>query len=45
MATQDVLTVMPTAGPTALSSDPWNQGRGGGARYQTFHMVELLQII
>lgn len=45
MAGRDVLTVMPAAGAAALYSDPWNFGRGGGTKYETYHTRELPQLI
>jgi S-formylglutathione hydrolase FrmB len=41
----DVLVVMPTAGRAGFYSDWWNHGPGGPPRWETFHLVELRQIL
>jgi S-formylglutathione hydrolase FrmB len=45
MAGRDVLTVLPTDGSGGMYSAPWNYGRGGGPDYETFHTVELPQLL
>jgi len=41
----DVLVVMPEAGRAGWFSDWWNQGKGGPPRWETFHLVELREIL
>jgi S-formylglutathione hydrolase FrmB len=41
----NLLIVMPDAGSVGFYSDWWNGGRGGPPRWETFHMVELLQLL
>jgi len=45
MAGRDVLTVLPSGGFSAPWSDEWNFGLPGGKKYETFHTVELTQIL
>ncbi|MFF7801021.1 alpha/beta hydrolase [Streptomyces olivaceus] len=42
---RDVLVVMPEAGWNGWYSDWWNQGRGGGPAWETFHTVELRRLL
>lgn len=44
-ATADLLVVMPEAGPVGFYSDWDNGGRGGPPRWETFHLVELRQLL
>ncbi|GAB3674133.1 alpha/beta hydrolase family protein [Actinocorallia lasiicapitis] len=44
-ADADVLVVMPGAGPCATYGDWWNGGAGGPPKWETFHLVELAQIL
>lgn len=41
----DVLVVTPTGGRDGFYSDWWNLGAGGPPRWETFHLVELRQIL
>ncbi len=41
----DVLVVMPEAGQVGFYSDWYNSGRGGPPRWETFHLVELRQLL
>jgi S-formylglutathione hydrolase FrmB len=41
----DLLVVMPDAGAWGWYSDWWNAGDGGPPAWETFHLVELLEII
>ncbi|MEU2601941.1 alpha/beta hydrolase family protein [Streptomyces hirsutus] len=41
----DVLVVMPEAGWNGWYSDWWNHGRGGDPAWETFHTVELRQLL
>jgi S-formylglutathione hydrolase FrmB len=41
----DLLVVMPDAGNMGFYSDWWNGGRGGPPKWETFHLVELLQLL
>jgi diacylglycerol O-acyltransferase / trehalose O-mycolyltransferase len=44
-AATDVLVVMPEAGTVGFYSDWYNDGRGGPPRWETFHLVELRQLL
>jgi diacylglycerol O-acyltransferase/trehalose O-mycolyltransferase len=44
-ATTDLLVVMPDGGDWGWYSDWWNQGAGGPPMWETFHLVELRQLI
>jgi diacylglycerol O-acyltransferase / trehalose O-mycolyltransferase len=44
-ATTDLLVVMPDGGDWGWYSDWWNQGAGGPPMWETFHIVELRQLI
>lgn len=41
----DVLVVMPDGGKAGFYSDWWNYGAGGPPRWETFHLLELRQIL
>jgi diacylglycerol O-acyltransferase / trehalose O-mycolyltransferase len=41
----DVLVVLPNAGDLGFYSDWWNEGRGGPPMWETFHLVELRQLL
>ncbi|MFE9926952.1 alpha/beta hydrolase [Streptomyces sp. NPDC005774] len=41
----DVLVVMPEAGWNGWYSDWWNHGQGGDPAWETFHTVELRQLL
>ena len=41
----DLLVVMPDAGGYGYYSDWWNHGDGGPPMWETFHTVELIQIL
>jgi S-formylglutathione hydrolase FrmB len=45
MAGRDVLTVLPSDGSGGMYSAEWNHGRPTGNDYETFHTVELPQIL
>ena len=40
-----LLVVLPDAGEFGFYSDWWNQGKGGPPKWETFHLVELRQLI
>ncbi|MGW5126539.1 alpha/beta hydrolase [Streptomyces sp. NPDC004069] len=42
---RNVLVVMPEAGWNGWYSDWWNHGRGGDPAWETFHTVELRQLL
>jgi S-formylglutathione hydrolase FrmB len=42
---RDVLVVMPEAGEIGWYSDWWNHGEGGDPAWETFHTVELRQLL
>ena len=44
-AGSDVLVVMPEAGGDGFYSNWWNGGTGGSPAWETFHLVELRQIL
>ncbi|MCQ4079719.1 esterase family protein [Streptomyces sp. RB6PN25] len=44
-AKSDVLVVMPDGGRAGFYTDWWNFGHPGGPRWETFHTVELPQIL
>jgi S-formylglutathione hydrolase FrmB len=44
-ASTDLLVVMPDAGDWGNHADWWNGGLGGPPRWETFHLVELRQIL
>lgn len=44
-ADKDVITVMPSAGPTGIPTKWWNNGQPGGADYETFQVTELMQLL
>jgi diacylglycerol O-acyltransferase / trehalose O-mycolyltransferase len=44
-ATIDLLLVMPEGGPAGFYSDWDNAGRGGPPRWETFHLLELRQLL
>lgn len=41
----DLLVVMPDGGEHGFYSDWWNGGRGGPPQWETFHLVELPQLL
>jgi len=41
----DLLVVMPDAGEFGFYSDWWNQGNGGPPEWETFHLLELRQLL
>lgn len=41
----DVIVVMPDGGPCGSYSDWWNRGDGGPPKWETFHMIELMEIL
>jgi len=41
----ELLVVMPDAGQFGFYSDWWNQGNGGPPEWETFHLVELRQLL
>jgi diacylglycerol O-acyltransferase/trehalose O-mycolyltransferase len=44
-ADHDLLVVMPDGGQQGFYSDWWNGGTGGPPRWETFHLVELPQLL
>ncbi len=44
-ADHDLLVVMPDGGEHGFYSDWWNDGDGGPPRWETFHLVELPQLL
>ncbi|MFC8194900.1 alpha/beta hydrolase [Streptomyces sp. NPDC057298] len=44
LAGQDVITVMPSSGPTGIPTDWWNYGRAG-TDYETFQVDELMSLL
>jgi diacylglycerol O-acyltransferase/trehalose O-mycolyltransferase len=44
-AATDLLVVMPDAGSMGFYSDWWNGGAGGPPKWETFHLVELRQLL
>ncbi|WP_128374607.1 alpha/beta hydrolase [Streptomyces cavernae] len=44
-ADKDVLTVMPSSGPTGIPTDWWNHGRPDSPDYETFQVTELPQVL
>lgn len=44
-AAKDLLVVMPEAGERGWYSDWWNDGAGGPPMWETFHLVEVRQLI
>jgi diacylglycerol O-acyltransferase / trehalose O-mycolyltransferase / mycolyltransferase Ag85 len=40
-----VLVVMPDAGDMGYYSDWWNAGAGGSPKWETFHLIELRQLL
>lgn len=44
-ASTDLLVVLPDAGDFGFYSDWWNQGKGGPPKWETFHLVELRQLL
>ncbi|MEU5876200.1 alpha/beta hydrolase family protein [Spirillospora sp. NPDC047279] len=41
----DVMVVMPTGGVNGSYTDWWNDGEGGTPRWETFHTVELMNLL
>ena len=41
----DLLVVLPDAGDLGFYSDWWNGGKGGPPQWETFHTVELVQLL
>lgn len=44
-ADKDMITVMPSAGPTGIPTHWSNNGQPGGADYETFQVTELMQLL
>ncbi|GAA3435005.1 alpha/beta hydrolase [Kutzneria kofuensis] len=44
-STVEAIIVMPDGGRCGNYSDWWNQGRGGGPAWETFHLTELRRIL
>ena len=44
-APTDLLVVMPDAGSMGFYSDWWNGGAGGPPEWETFHLIELRQLL
>lgn len=44
-ATRDLITVMPSAGPTGIPSHWGTGGQPGGPDYETFQLTELMQLL
>ena len=44
-APTDLLVVMPDAGQNGYYTDWWNGGAGGQPKWETFHLVELVQLL
>jgi S-formylglutathione hydrolase FrmB len=44
-AATDLLVVMPDAGTLGYYSDWWNGGAGGPPKWETFHLIELRQLL
>ncbi len=44
-ADKNVLVVQPSAGLTAMHTNWWNYGEGGPPRWETFHTVEVRQVV
>ncbi len=44
-APTDLLVVMPDAGTLGYYSDWWNGGAGGPPKWETFHLIELRQLL
>ncbi|MCX4238081.1 MULTISPECIES: alpha/beta hydrolase [Streptomyces] len=45
LAGQDVLTVMPSSGPTGIPTDWWNYGSAAAPDYETFQVEELPDVL
>lgn len=45
LAGQDVLTVMPSSGPTGIPTDWWNYGSADAPDYETFQVDELMAVL
>ncbi|MEU9187019.1 alpha/beta hydrolase family protein [Streptomyces sp. NPDC048484] len=45
LAGQDVLTVIPSSGPTGIPTDWWNFGSAGAPDYETFQVGELMSLL
>ncbi|WP_328492419.1 esterase family protein [Streptomyces sp. NBC_00414] len=45
LAGQDVLTVMPSSGPTGIPTDWWNYGSAGAPDYEAFQVHELMGLL
>ncbi|PSM37408.1 esterase [Streptomyces dioscori] len=45
LAGQDVLTVMPSSGPTGIPTDWWNYGSADAPDYETFQVDELMGVL
>jgi S-formylglutathione hydrolase FrmB len=45
LAPTDLLVVLPDAGDLGFYSDWWNGGAGGPPQWETFHTVELIQLL
>lgn len=45
LADKDVITVMPSSGPTGIPTDWWEFGRPGAPDYETFQVQELMELL
>lgn len=45
LADKDVITVMPSSGPTGIPSAWWNYGSSSGPDYETFQVDEVMQLL
>lgn len=45
LAERDVLTVMPSSGPTGIPTDWWEHGRDGAPDYEAFQVDELMELL
>ncbi|KUJ41291.1 esterase [Streptomyces albus subsp. albus] len=45
LAGRDVITVMPSSGPTGIPTRWWNRGAPGAPDYETFQVEEVMQLL
>ncbi|WP_328557530.1 alpha/beta hydrolase [Streptomyces sp. NBC_00358] len=45
LADKDVITVMPSSGPTGIPTNWWNYGIGSTRDYETFQVEEVMQLL
>lgn len=45
LADKDVITVMPSSGPTGIPTDWWNYGSSSSPDYETFQVDEVMQLL